>query len=149
MLDIAFIKGPVKEFGERTMLGELTLGDHKEKFNSPLTYWSADDYRNHWIKAAERVVSGCDAAFFVSVYDPLIANFLEWWPMYPEGQIVYAQNHLLFLDQLNGPFDISDPWRHIGSRNTESEDGEKISEWQLSMKDIEAFSRRLRSQVDS
>ena len=149
MLDIAFIEGPVEEFGERAMLGELTLGNYKERFYAPLIYWSADDYRNHWTKAAGRVVSGLEAAFFVRVYNPLIANFLEWWPMYPEGQFVYAQNHLLFLDQLDGPLDITDPWRHIGPRNTESEDGEKTSEWQLSMKDIEAFSRRLRSQVDS
>ena len=144
MLNIDFIDSPDMVSGERSIPGELTLGDHNERFRAPLVYWSASDYRNHWIKAAGRIVSGLESAFFVRVYDPLVANFLEWWPMYPEGQFVYVQNHLLFLDQLDGPLDILDPWRYIPPRSTKDEDGEKISEWVVSMKEMDDFYRHLR-----
>ena len=59
--------------------------------------------------------------------------------MYCEGHDVFLQNHLLFLDQIDGVFDPSQPYAHIPSRETVSEDGEPISEWKITLDDLMLF----------
>ncbi len=61
--------------------------------------------------------------------------------MYREGQSVFVQNQLLFLDQLSRPFEVTAIGEFVKPRNTVSEDGVKISEWNVSLDEIGAFCR--------
>jgi hypothetical protein len=38
-----------------------------------------------------------------SMTDPRTSNFLVYWPMYREGEDVYIQNAIIFLDEIAGP----------------------------------------------
>jgi hypothetical protein len=76
------------------------------------------------------------SAFITTMYDPTTANFIFWWVMYLVGNDVYIQNHVLFMDELDEPFDESDFIKFVPERETVTEDGEPISEWKVSIEDI-------------
>ena len=40
-----------------------------------------------------------------------------------------VQEHIVFLNKLEEPFDINNPHKHIKPYESISEDGEEISEW--------------------
>jgi hypothetical protein len=51
---------------------------------------------------------------------------------------------LLFLDEIKEPFDLSNPHQYVRDRETVSEEGYRISEWEVSLADITAFLNELR-----
>jgi hypothetical protein len=51
---------------------------------------------------------------------------------------------ILFYDSLPGDFDVSQASRLIGDRPIVSENGDRISEWDVQIKDIELFLRTRR-----
>lgn len=131
---------PEHESDEKVSWGEITIGPFRERFLSPLSYWSAADYERHWRQAAARIVqSPAPSCLITSMRDPAMANFIFWWVMYRAGDTVLVQNQILFLDNLSPPFDPDDPFSSISERRTVSEDGEEISEWSIPIKDVESF----------
>jgi CdiI N-terminal domain len=77
-----------------------------------------------------------------SVLEPSSANIVEVWPMYREESEVYVQNCLLFLEQLSRGFDPVVPWESVFPRSVVDEDGQRISEWRVSIDDIGEFLER-------
>jgi hypothetical protein len=121
----------------RTANAEIVIGAHKEIAEVPLQYWRRDQYRDQWHGAIERIVSGKPTACLITgMHDPRTANFLMWWPMWREGEIVYIQNQILFMDDIRASFNESEPHRFIPKRATVTDDGEKISEWSVNVNDI-------------
>jgi hypothetical protein len=121
-------------------IGLITIGDFNEYFGSTLTFWDQDDYRKSWDAGLRRLLSGAAVSCLAtSVTDPPITNFVEVWPLFLSGDDVYVQNQMVFLDQLPHEFDPSAPWDSVGSRITVTEDGDEISEWQVSLNDIREF----------
>jgi hypothetical protein len=74
-----------------------------------------------------------------SMTDPRNSNFLVCWPMYREGENVYIQNTIIFLDEIEGDFDPATPWSYVGPRQGIDEDGNKISEWITSFDSLREF----------
>lgn len=125
---------------ESTRLGLLTIGSYVERFVAATTYWDVTRYRRHWQQAITRIVQGSvTSTLITSMYDPAVANFIYWWPMYRLGHTVQFQNHILFLNELETPFDPNDPFRFVPERMVINSDGEKISEWSASIADLEGF----------
>ena len=120
--------------------GRVTVCDFSERFEADLSYWSPDQYRQHWTEAVRLVVADeGPVAFVTSMRDPETANFIVWWPAWRDGDRVFVQNQLLFLDQLAEPFDEADPFRGLGSFGREGEDGDRISTWETTVREVEAF----------
>jgi hypothetical protein len=131
---------PSYKVDEQTRLGLICIGDLKEHFIAPLSCWSENDYKVHWRQSLERVVADeTTSALIVSMHDPVTANLITWWPMYRIGEIIYFQNHLLFLEKLTAPFDVISPYKSVEERQTITEDGNKISEWEVSVQSIKNF----------
>ena len=128
----------------QTCLGQITLGSFAERFESPLGFWREEDYERHWRAAVSRIVAGAEkTALLTAMYDPALANFLTWWPMYREQEFVFVQNHLLFMAQLTTRFDIEAIDGFVPTRKTIDDDGEKISEWSVPLAEIAHFLGRL------
>lgn len=73
------------------------------------------------------------------MYKPNDSNFLIWWPAWRIGNEVIIQNQLLFFEELVEKLDESNFYIHVGKRGTESENGQKISEWHIGIEDIRKF----------
>jgi hypothetical protein len=123
-------------------IGRLVLGGDQEFFSSTLTFWGVEDYRASWVAGLRRTLAGAAVSCLAtSVTDPAVSNFVEVWPLYRagDGDAVYVQNRLLFLDQLPGTFEPAAPWESVSPRATATEDGDQISEWPVSLASIREF----------
>ena len=54
---------------------------------------------------------------------------MRWWTMYPMDVNVRFDEALLFLDQLGELFDLDHLSRYVQPYRSETEDGERTSEW--------------------
>lgn len=128
--------------GDTFALGSLSIGAFQEDFHASLSYWDRDKYLAQWRNGLNRLVNGeIRSAIVTSMYDPRFANYIFWWPLYAIGDNIHVQNHGLFLDDLDESFDEADLYRFVRERETESEDGQSISEWTVKLSDIENFLR--------
>lgn len=74
-----------------------------------------------------------------SITDPETANFIFCWPIYREGEDVYVQNPIIFLDDPEEHFDPQEPWRYVEARSLVDEDGNQISEWTTNISQVRRF----------
>ena len=131
------------------ILGEITIGCFTERFEASTSYWSIHDYQKQWEKALDRTISGeKKSCLITSMYDPEHANFIFWWLLYREGQKVIVQNQILFLNDKKLIFNPTKPCKNINDRESISEDGLPISEWELSISDIDRFVVHLKEEVE-
>src|SRR5260221_459679 len=137
MFDIDFLPAASNEPSNPardTRDGRIVVGSFTERFIASLAFWQEHQYVSHWTDQIERVVAGsATAALITSMYDPLKANFITWWPIYRIGDLGYIRNQLLFLDRLDTPFDPTIAHEYVRERQIVSDDGQKISEWQVSI----------------
>lgn len=156
MFDIRFVgDNELEHFSRRTSvrpehgkhieaIGQITLGEFSERFESPLGFWLKEDYQHSWRDALSRLVGGAEkTALFTAMHDPAFANYLTWWPLYREFDIVFVHNQLLFLNQLAEPFQIESFDKFVTPRATINEDGNKISEWSVPLSDVERYLSRV------
>ncbi len=137
--NIAFT-GETADYDDLVVVGEITLGEHQERFHSAIDYWSTRQYEESWHTALKRLVDGEEVSCLVTnMVDPEHANFLTVWPLYRIGNQVHVQNQIVFLQELDHPFSAAEPWRSVDARETVDEDGNRISEWVVSLHDVRQF----------
>lgn len=121
--------------------GRIRVGDFSEKFPMDLGFWSVDRYLRSWEAALARMendeeVTSC---LISSITDPTNSDFITCRPLYREGEAVYVQNALIFLDQIEGVFDPEAPWSHVWPRATVDEEGRTVSEWTTRIDQVRLF----------
>jgi hypothetical protein len=121
--------------------GTIVIGDFTETFADPLGFWDESDYRRSWRRAFDVLDAGprSGSCLMTSMADPRNSNFLVCWPMYREGEGVYIQHAIFFLDKVGAAFEPAAPWGCVGPRRGMDEDGNKISEWVTSMDSLRGF----------
>jgi hypothetical protein len=121
---------------EKDVGGLLRINGHEEQFRSPLTYWNIDDYMNQWKIGISRVRQGKASCLITAIENPKHFHFGEWWLLYVRNGRVLLQNHLLLRELFEQPFDPENPYSFIPEYESTTEEGDLISEWQLSMTDF-------------
>ncbi len=141
MFNLKFIstKNFSPERKEEVAIGEIRLGNFTENFESSLSFWRIEDYEKQWIEAAKRIFEFDRTTFITDLDNPKTSNFITWWKAWKIEEEICVQNQLLLLNQLSDSFDIKNPYKFIGNRTTRTEDGDQISEWKISLEDIEIF----------
>jgi hypothetical protein len=120
--------------------GLLVMGESKEGFCSTLYQWSKQQYESQWERAIDVLLNeSLKAALIVEYIGPDAGSHLEWWAMYREGETVYLQDQLLFYSQLSEPFSLDAPFESLRDRETINAEGQKISEWSVSLQEIKRF----------
>lgn len=141
MFNLRFISN--KEFSfkrnEKVALGEISLGDFAENFESSLSFWRIEDYEKQWIEAAKRIFEFDQTAFITDLDNPKLSNFITWWKAWKIEERIFVQNQLLFLNKISRSLDLNNPYKFIGNRITKTEDGERISDWEITLKEINNF----------
>ncbi|WHT18409.1 hypothetical protein N8J89_35730 [Crossiella sp. CA-258035] len=123
------------------LAGEIVVDDFRESFHMSADYWGAEEYVQSWRRSFEVLLSGEEArsCFVSSITDPENTNFIMMWPLHRRGDLVFVQNSILFLAELEEPFSALEPWRSVGPRETVSEDGDRVSEWSCPLDDVRNF----------
>ena len=123
--------------------GRLVLGPSTEEFLANLSLWSKSNYESHWIRELKGLFEGnFKAALVVSYDDPKASSNLEIWRVYRDGDRLHFQNQLPWYSNLSHPFEISEMNRYIDDRVLITAEGNKISEWDVAMRDVEMFLQR-------
>ncbi len=124
--------------------GLLVLGSTKESFFASLHQWRQRDYEGQWKQAIGILLNERNKAALITEYvGPEASTHLVWWPMYVVGSDVYVQNHLLFYNQLPTPFSLEKASSFLCDRQTVNEEGKRISEWKVTLSDVQAFANTL------
>lgn len=107
-------------------------------FRASATFWNRDQYYESWLASFDDRARLNRFVMITSMYDPYKANFIEGWVFYVEGNSVFLQNHIFLLENYKKKnlFDFNSM---PGSRETVDEDGEKLSEWLLTLHEVEVF----------
>jgi hypothetical protein len=145
MFDLELLGRPEGE-GERLYIwGRIRLGDFQDEFQVPLYDWAPGDYVAQWLEAADRLLAGAPAVVFLTHMAHPAAEYHMGWPAWTEGDRVLVQERLFLAEQLGGPFDLERPETHLGPRREISDEGLRISQWSVTLRDVAAFADRRRS----
>lgn len=141
---IEVIDDPVSEGADpltSNAVGRIRVGSFTEIFHMAMSFWSAEYYRRSWEGALREIErsEGASSCLISSITDPPLINFIFCWPLYREGEVIYVQNSLVILDELDEPFDLQEPWRWTRPRREINEDGHRISQWMTSASEVRKF----------
>jgi contact-dependent growth inhibition (CDI) system CdiI-like immunity protein len=143
MFDLYFSEGPTADDdGWWHAVGTIVLGEDRDGFAVSLEWWGRAAYEQQWLAAAKRLVNGAERVMFLGSYNGPEAAFHFAWPAWRDGDLVHVQNWLVLTEQLPTPFEPDEADRFVRRRQTISEDGEPISEWDVSLADVQAFLER-------
>ena len=144
MFSIGFTDEPLEYPYDDTSIpaapGALVLGKCTEEFLANLSLWGKSDYEAHWTRELRALFAGnSKAALVVSYNDPKAASNMEIWRVYRDGEWVHFQNQILSYSSLPHEFEISEISRYIEDRVVITAEGDKMSEWDVALRDIETF----------
>jgi hypothetical protein len=143
MFDICLTGELVPESGGQAVYGRIQIEDYFETFVASLVCWAPEDYGRHWTEGCRRLFNGNSESSLISSYvDPSMSEFLMWWPLYREGEIVHVRNEILPYATLEEPFAIEDPWSSIRLRRLATDEGFEVSEWETSVQSLREFLSR-------
>ena len=89
------------------------MGDFEEPFSMNLSYWETEDYLRSWRRAL-RILEESDTAvscLVSSITEPETSNFVFCWPLYRQGDDVFVQNSVIFLEGSGVDADVEVPFR--------------------------------------
>jgi len=123
---------PKRREGIKSVQGLLEIDDFRELLYMPLDLWSAQDYERQWQEGWERLRTHDKSCFVVTIHDPKISPFVEWWLLYKENNKVYVQNQMIFgeiyKNQIGDKdFNINSCYDFIPPRHIEGD--YPVSEW--------------------
>jgi hypothetical protein len=131
------------ETGTTSRTGEIRIGNFREGFVSLQSFWNEARYKEHWCKAVKRIVrTEGDSCLVTSIADATQADLLFWRPLYREGDQVFVQSGILLFEQLEKPFDPDNPFASVPPRTVIDEDGQRVSEWSVHIRELEEFLNR-------
>jgi hypothetical protein len=120
--------------------GLIILDQFSERFESPLHFWTADDYKQQWRDGIKRILDDeMKSALVTAMYPPESANFIMWWNMYRDQESVVFRNHLLLMEQLEQPFNIARLYSYVPERLPSVDEEYQVSEWEISFDRIREF----------
>lgn len=126
---------PKKRNNVLVVKGEITINEFKEFLDIALDWWSLNDYRKQWQEGIDHLLDHNVSCFVVSIHNPKIRRYIDWWLLYKIGNKVYVRNQLIISDiyqeQIGDkPFTVQNCYDFIPERGeSHDEDGNKISEW--------------------
>jgi hypothetical protein len=144
MFSIDFIDQPLENPYDDSSVpaapGRVVLGNTEEEFLANLSTWGKSEYKAHWTRQLRALLEGNPkVALVVSYGDPKVASNIEIWRIYREGEWAHFQNQLLAYSNLPDNFEVSKIEGCIPDRTLINEDGNRISEWDVPIRDIERF----------
>ena len=119
--------------------GRLVLGKSTEEFLANLSVWGKSDYESHWTRELKTLLEGNPKVALVVSYYGNPASNMEIWRVYRDGELVHFQNQILWYSTLPHAFEVPKLSQYIQDREVVTAEGNRISEWDVTIRDIELF----------
>lgn len=149
MFSIEFTNEPLEYPYDDTTIpaapGKLVLGKSAEEFLASLSVWAKSDYESHWRRELKTLLRGTPKVALVVSYYGNPASNTEIWRAYRDGEMVHFQNQILWYSTLPRDFEVAKLSEYIQERVVVTSEGNRISEWDVSTRDIELFLRNSRT----
>lgn len=134
-------KNIAESYGIPCCIGEITIGDFKETFEMPLEFWTMDDYQTQWKNGIAHIKTHEQSCLVAEIQDPQKNPRASLWVLYKDNNTVHIQNHLLFGKRFakmlkQQPFILENCYTFITPRETSSNEGIEISEWNINLDEI-------------
>lgn len=122
-------------------VGRIVIGDFTETFTLEGDDWSDRDYEASWRTALTRLLrTDPSTTALMTWYAAAPATTIQrGWILYREGDRVFVQERMMVPGENEARFDEHGQLVAIEPRETHTEDGEPISEWETSCAAIQAF----------
>ncbi len=132
--------------GEKICYGQIIMDGDKETFHIPLSYWQVKDYKRQWAEGLKRIINQKEHTLLIqSMRDPKATTFILWWVLYYEtDEDIYVQQELIRLSELKAPLDLNNPYIHIDTRITVTDEGHPVSEWKTNLNELKEFLEKLK-----
>jgi CdiI N-terminal domain len=91
-------KKPKKILGVLAVNGKICLGNYIESIYIPLDWWTLEQYQQQWQEGLERIRTHQQSCLVVTIHDPKIRPYIEWWVLYKEDNKIYIRNELFLSD---------------------------------------------------
>jgi len=143
---ISVLDLPIDEvYGEKCMWCQIQIGGFSERFSAPVELWSINEYISQWKCAVEDIANGASKGFLMAAMrNPDISDFLSVYTLYREADEVFVQNQIVLCNGNEEYIRRGDFIQLIEDRETETEDGEKISEWRTTVGQLKYFLEQLK-----
>ncbi len=126
--------------GPMEAIGERVLGDSGELFLAELSFWTKAQYEAQWREGLNRIVRNLSPSCLIhTMRNPVTARFIFWWPMWRQDDEIVFQESTIWLKEHKERFDPSNPYGFIPEYSNMTEEGEKVSEWRVSVDDVYTF----------
>jgi hypothetical protein len=119
--------------------GRLVLGKSTEEFLASLSVWGKSDYESHWTRELNTLLKGNPKVALVVSYYGNPASNMEIWHVYRDGELAHFQNQILWYSALPRGFEVSKLSQYIPDRAVMDAEGNRFSEWDVAIQDIELF----------
>ncbi|MDF7802095.1 hypothetical protein P4C99_21670 [Pontiellaceae bacterium B1224] len=122
-------------------LGEIQIGDFIESFEVCPCYWNHQKYKEKWIENIELLLTGEVSACCLTtwMHKPNSDDNYRGWILYREKEHIFI-HEVLFWHPGNVPtFDQNENIISIPLRETEDEEGNEISEWEVDLQSIQEY----------
>jgi hypothetical protein len=102
--------------------GELTAGEHSERFRSDLSVWRKADYEKQWKQGVARLLSGAQSSALVTSFSGAGADgSVELLPLSRHGGTVLVGERAVLAEGLPEPFEVSAVYDVVAERETAAE----------------------------
>lgn len=130
--------------GELFQPAWVIIDKFEEMCYIPVSYWDISNYKHSWLNSLEKgLLNKNHSALVISMYEPTQTTFVFAWVLYFNGDDVYVQNNIIFLDECD-EFTPGQINRFIEPRTSYNEDGEAISEWHTDLNSVLSYFNRLK-----
>jgi hypothetical protein len=122
-------------------------GELDEEFHADLHDWGKQEYETQWLQALDGLLQGEQKAVLIIRYvNQKQSDNLEWWALYRDDDTVHVQNHLPFYAAFDREFSVAEASSFLHDRVTVDENGNRISEWDVPLKEIQLFVAQIKQQ---
>ena len=121
-------------------IGQIVAGELNERFHANLHEWDKQAYESQWLQSVEGLLRGDQKAVLITYFvNQRESSNLEWWALYRDGDTVHIQNHSPWYDSFDREFSVAEASSFLHDRVTVDADGNRISEWDVPLREIELF----------
>ena len=116
----------------------IDINGFSERFQAPLSVWNMEQYKKQWQEAIKCIVEGDSKNYLIAgLRDPWSSNFISLFALYRDGSEVFIQSQIILCEGNEERIAQMNILDLVEERETHTEDGEEISEWKVSIEELQ------------